>query len=115
VSRPLQDNDVFHAIAHPARRAMLTALRHGEHTASQLAAPFAMSAPAVSQHLRVLEDAGLVAIRKAGRRRFYKLDPAPLRDVVTWADAFAAYFAARLDDLGAYLDRTAAATSKPER
>jgi hypothetical protein len=68
-----------------------------------------MSAPAVSQHLRVLEDAGLVAIRKAGRRRFYKLDPAPLRDVVTWADAFAAYFSARLDDLGAYLDRAATA------
>jgi DNA-binding transcriptional ArsR family regulator len=111
VSRPLQDNDVFHAIAHPARRAMLTTLRHGERTASQLAAPFPMSAPAVSQHLRVLEDAGLVAIRKAGRRRFYQLDPVPLRDVVTWADAFAAYFSARLDDLGAYLDRGAAATT----
>jgi len=115
VSRPLQDNDVFHAIAHPARRAMLTALRDGERTAGQLAAPFAMSAPAASQHLRVLEDAGLVAIRKAGRLRVYTLEPAPLRDVVTWADAFAVYFAARLDDLGAYLDRTAARRGKPKR
>lgn len=115
MSRPVQDNDVFHAIAHPARRAMLSALRDGERTASELAEPFAMSAPAVSQHLRVLEDAGLVAIRKAGRQRYYQLEPAPLRDVVTWADAFAAYFSARLDDLGAYLDRASAKTSATGR
>ena len=106
MTRPLQDNDVFHAIAHPARRAMLTALRRGELSASELAEPFDVSAPAISQHLRVLEDAGLVAARRAGRSRIYKLDPKPLRDVVAWADEFAAYFDGRLDALGAYLDRT---------
>lgn len=103
--RPLQKNDVFHAIAHPARRAILVTLKDGERTASDLAEPFRMTFGAVSQHLRVLEDAKLVDIRRDGRQRYYKLRPKPLREVVAWADEFAAYFGERLDALGDYLDR----------
>lgn len=103
--RPLQDNDVFHAIAHPARRAILVSLKHGERAASDLAEPFQMTFGAVSQHLRVLEEAALVEVRRDGKRRLYRLKPQPLREVVDWVDEFAAYFGERLDSLGEYLDR----------
>jgi DNA-binding transcriptional ArsR family regulator len=103
--RPTQDNDVFHAIAHPARRAILVTLKKGERAASDLAEPFHMSFAAVSQHLRVLEEADLVTIRRDGRQRLYKLRPKPLKEVVTWTDEFAAFFEKRLDALGDYLDR----------
>lgn len=103
--RPVQDNDVFHAIAHPARRAILVTLKGGERAASDLAEPFRMTFAAISQHLRVLEEAELVSVRRDGRQRLYRLDPRPLRDVVSWADEFAAFFGQRLDALGTYLDR----------
>jgi DNA-binding transcriptional ArsR family regulator len=103
--RPIQENDVFHAIAHPARRAMLVALRDGERAASQLAEPFQMTFAAVSQHLRVLEEASLVSVRRDGRHRLYRLEPRQLRDVVSWVDEFAAFFSQRLDALGEYLDK----------
>ncbi len=103
--RPLQESDVFHAIAHPARRAILVTLKDGEHAASELAEPFRMSFPAISQHLRVLEQAELVSVRRDGRHRLYRLRPKPLRGVMDWIDEFAAYFGQRLDDLGEYLDR----------
>jgi DNA-binding transcriptional ArsR family regulator len=103
--RPIQDNDVFHAIAHPARRAILVRLRGHEYAASDLAEPFGMTFAAVSQHLRVLEEASLVSARRDGRRRMYRLHPQPLRDVVSWIDEFAAFFSGRLDALGEYLDK----------
>ena len=103
--RPLQENDVFHAIAHPARRAILVTLRERERPARELAEPFGMTFAAVSQHLRVLEEAALVSARREGRRRFYRLRPQPLKDVVSWVDEFAAFFGQRLDALGNYLDR----------
>ena len=102
--RPLQDNDVFHAIAHPARRAILVTLKDSERAASELAEPFRMSFAAISQHLRVLEKAKLVAVRRDGRHRRYRLRPKALQDVVSWIDEFAAFFGQRLDALGEYLD-----------
>jgi DNA-binding transcriptional ArsR family regulator len=102
--RPLQENDVFHAIAHPARRAILVRLKDHERPASDLAAPFGMTFAGVSQHLRVLQDAELVSVRRDGRHRLYRLRPKPLKDVVTWIDEFAAFFGERLDALGDYLD-----------
>jgi DNA-binding transcriptional ArsR family regulator len=102
--RPPQDNDVFHAIAHPARRAILTTLRLGERSAGELAAPFEMTFGAVSQHLRVLEASALVDVRRDGRQRLYRLRPQPLREVVSWIDEFEQYFDQRLDALGEYLD-----------
>ena len=67
--RPLQENDIFHAIAHPARRAILVTLKDGERAASELAEPFRMTFAAISQHLGVLEEARLVSVRRDGRRR----------------------------------------------
>lgn len=104
--RPTQESDVFHAIAHPARRAMLSSLREGERSAGELAAPFEMTFAAVSQHLRMLEAAELVTVRRDGRRRFYRLRSQPLREVNRWVEEFASYFEGRLDALGDYLDRT---------
>jgi DNA-binding transcriptional ArsR family regulator len=103
--RPIQENDVFHAIAHPARRAILATLKDGEYAASELAEPFDMTFAAISQHLRVLEQAELVSVRREGRNRIYRLNPKPLRDVESWIDEFAAFFGRRLDALGDYLDR----------
>ncbi|HLK93587.1 MAG TPA: metalloregulator ArsR/SmtB family transcription factor [Polyangia bacterium] len=103
--RPLQENDVFHAIAHPARRAILVSLKARELAASELADPFDMTFAAISQHLRVLEEARLVSVRRQGRRRLYRLHPRPLKEVVSWIDEFAAFFSQRLDALGDYLDR----------
>jgi DNA-binding transcriptional ArsR family regulator len=110
--RPTQENDVFHAIAHPARRAILVRLRDGERAASELAEPFGMTLSAVSQHLRTLEEAELVRVRRDGRHRLYTLRPQKLGDVVAWVDEFAAFFSQRLDALGDYLD---AKHGKPRR
>ncbi len=103
--RPPQESDVFHAIAHPIRRAMLLDLKNGERSAGDLAAPFDITFGAVSQHLRLLEEAELVAVRREGRHRLYRLRPQPLKDVVTWIDEFANFFDERLDALGEYLDK----------
>ena len=103
--RPIQENDVFHAIAHPARRAILVTLKDGERAASELAQPFQMTFAAISQHLHILEEAELVSVRRDGRQRLYKLHPEPLQDVVSWSNEFAVYFGQRLDALGEYLDR----------
>jgi len=103
--RPLQQNDVFHAIAHPARRAILVELKEGEKAAGALAAPFAVSAAAISQHLKVLKDADLVSERREGRQRLYQLHPKPLRAVVSWVDEFESLWSARFDALARYLDR----------
>lgn len=84
---------------------MLELLLAGERTAAELAQPFDMSQPAVSQHLRVLRDSGLVNVRKEGRHRIYTLDPRPLRDVFDWAQYFEGFWRKRLSALGRELDR----------
>lgn len=102
--RPTRENDVFHAIAHPARRAILIALRDAERAASELAEPFNMSFAAISQHLSALENAKLVSVRRDGRHRRYRLSPEPLHNVADWIDEFKVFFDQRLDSLGEYLD-----------
>lgn len=97
--------DVYQAIAHPVRRQILDELARGESSVNQLAAPFAMSRPAVSQHLRVLREAALVSEHRAGRERIYRLEPAPLREVRDWVTSYDRFWADRLDALGAHLDR----------
>ncbi len=103
--RPQQQNDVFNAIAHPMRRSILVLLKDGERPAGELAAPFHVSFAAISQHLKILKEADLVSERREGRRRIYQLRARPLREVVSWVDAFESYFNARLDALEAHLDR----------
>ncbi len=111
--RPAQRNDVFHAIAHPARRAILATLRGGECSAGDLAEPFRMTFPAISQHLRALEAAKLVSVRRQGRQRRYRLEPGPLEEVQGWIGEFAGYLERRLDALGLCLDRKDGEADEP--
>ncbi len=96
---------VFHAIADPTRRRILDLLADREMAATAIAEPFAMSQPAVSQHLKVLREAGLVTQKKAGRQRLYKLEPEKLRQVYDWVAHYERFWTDRLSKLGAYLDR----------
>ena len=84
---------------------MLDLLRRGERTAAQLAEPFDISQPAVSQHLKVLRDAGVVIVRKEGRNRIYRLDPAPLHELFEWSQYFEKFWKQKLSALGRELDR----------
>jgi DNA-binding transcriptional ArsR family regulator len=92
----------FAALADPTRRAILARLARGEATVNELAEPFAMSQPAISKHLKVLERAGLVAVGRDGQRRPRRLVPEPLSDANEWIErhreAWESSFR-RLDDL----------------
>ena len=85
MKRPAIPSDVFRALADPTRRAILERLREGERSAGDLARPFRMSQPAISQHLQILRRVGLVRGRQVGRQRLYRLDPSPLDAVSEWA------------------------------
>ena len=99
-------DDVFRAISDPTRRAVLELLRDSARSASELAEPFEMSQPAMSQHLRVLRDAGLVRVAVVGRQRYYALDPRPLRQIERWIKRYRVFWERKLDHLGEYLDKT---------
>jgi len=94
----------FHALADPARRAMVGRLVLGPASVSELAAPLAMSLPAVVQHLAVLEDAGLVRSKKVGRVRTCRIEGASLRAAEDWLARRRMQWEGRLDRLGAFLD-----------
>jgi DNA-binding transcriptional ArsR family regulator len=93
----------FAALADPTRRAILAKLASGELSVTDLAAPFDMSLPAVSKHLRVLERAGLIARGRDAQRRPCRLEPAPLKEVADWADRYRALWEGRLDRLDTLL------------
>ena len=76
------------ALADPTRRAVFERLREGERAAGEVAAGLPVSRPAVSQHLRVLEEAGLVRVRREGRRRLYAADPGGLAELRDWLERF---------------------------
>jgi DNA-binding transcriptional ArsR family regulator len=93
---------VFGALADPTRRAILTRLAEGEATVAELAAPFAVSQPAVSKHLKVLEQAGLISRNRRATARLSRLEAEPLREVTTWLARYQRFWDeshARLDDL----------------
>ncbi|MGI8690918.1 MAG: ArsR/SmtB family transcription factor [Thermomicrobiales bacterium] len=100
----MPEGDVFDAIAHPARRALLDALRAGPRPVHELASAFAMSRPAVSQHLRVLREAALVMEERVGRERHYRLDAGPLCQVDAWVAGYERFWRNRLVMLGELLD-----------
>ncbi len=102
-ARPARDV-VFRALGDPTRRAILERLRQRERRATELCAPFDMSQPAVSQHLKVLVEAGLVSATRNGREVVYALRPAPLRDAYDWLGHFEAFWSDKLDALGTLLD-----------
>jgi len=102
---------VFHALAEPTRRAMVERLSRGAATVSELAAPFAMSLPAIVQHLAVLEASGLVKSEKVGRVRTCRVDPAALSLAERWINDRRLAWERRLDRLAEVL----AAEEKRER
>ena len=91
------------ALADPTRRAIVARLAQGEATVSELAAPFAMSMPAVSKHLRVLERAGLVEQGREAQFRPRRLRADPLRDLAGWLERYRSYWDESLDRLDGYL------------
>lgn len=93
----------FAALADPTRRAILARLVLGETSVTELAEPFAMSMPAVSKHLKVLENAGLVTRGRAAQWRPCKIEPAALKDVDDWLESYRRFWEAGLDRLEAYL------------
>jgi DNA-binding transcriptional ArsR family regulator len=95
---------VFSALADPTRRAIVERLTEGERTVTQIAEPFDMSLPAVSRHLRVLEEAGLLATRKEGRQRHCQLVQTPLRDAIAWIVHYGSFWEERLDSLAALMN-----------
>jgi DNA-binding transcriptional ArsR family regulator len=94
-------DDVFHALAHGARRDMLGRLADGELTVGELAEPLTMSLAAASKHVKVLERAGLVRRTVDGRRHVCRLEPAPLASASAWLLFYERHWEERLDALGA--------------
>jgi DNA-binding transcriptional ArsR family regulator len=114
----------FAALADPTRRAILARLTEGEATVAQIAAPFPMSQPAVSRHLKVLEDAGLITRTRQATARLSHLHAEPLREAVSWLATYREYWEEsyqRLDELLASLEpprkprRTNRTDPKPTR
>jgi DNA-binding transcriptional ArsR family regulator len=94
---------IFSALADPTRRAILARLATGSTSVTELAAPFAMSLPAVSKHLKVLERAGLIARSREAQWRPCRLDAAPLREVASWLDEYRQFWDEQFDRLDTYL------------
>ena len=98
-------DSVFSALADPTRRAILARLATGQSSVSELAEPFDISLPAVSRHLRVLRNAGLITRHKDGRVRRCTLDAAPLKAGSDWIESYRQFWESQLDSLAEYLQR----------
>jgi DNA-binding transcriptional ArsR family regulator len=95
----------FSALADPTRRAILARLTEGPATVKELAAPFTISGPAVSKHLRVLERAGLVARGREAQWRPRRLEAAPLKEVAEWAEEYRRFWEQSYERLDDYLEQ----------
>ena len=109
INRYIADVHALDILGDPVRRRILELLATGEHPAGAvveiITAEFGISQPAVSQHLRVLREAGLATVRAEGTRRLYAVDPDPLQDLDRWLDQFRQYWSSKLDGLGTELAR----------
>lgn len=108
----------FEVLAEPNRRRILDLLRDEERPVGDLVAALAVSQPAVSKHLRILRDAGLVQVRSDAQRRLYRVDPEPLREIDEWLAPYRARWSASLDALERHLDEIdpkRTAVNKPRR
>lgn len=94
---------VFGALADPTRRAILTRLAEGDANVAELAAPFRVSQPAISRHLKVLEQAGLISRSRQATARLSHLEAEPLREATTWLARYRAYWDESYDRLDALL------------
>lgn len=95
----------FAALADPTRRAILARLTEGAATVKELSAPFAISGPAISKHLRVLERAGLIRRGRKAQWRPSELEAAPLREIAEWAESYRRFWDASYDRLDEYLEQ----------
>jgi DNA-binding transcriptional ArsR family regulator len=105
MSRRAACSDAFHAIADPTRRLVLDLLRGGERPVRELARSFRMTQPALSQHLRVLREAGLVTQRRHGRERVYRLQPRELKSIAQWIAPYEQFWHQKLRALGQFLEK----------
>ncbi len=106
-------SSTFQALADPTRRAILARLSKGEASVTELAAPFSMSMPAISKHLKVLERASLISRGKEAQWRPCKLEAAPLEAASDWVEQYRAMWEARFDRLDAYLKEVQEKEVKP--
>ena len=97
---------VFHALADPTRRGILDLLSTEERSAGDVAAKFPVSRPAISRHLRVLRNAGLVDQRRDAQWRVYRLNPDALREADRWFDSYRVFWTARMHDLKRYVEES---------
>ena len=104
--------DRFTALAEPNRRRMIELLASGPRPAGAIADEFRISAPAVSQHLKTLREAGLVRVEIDGQKRIYSLDPAGLAEIDQWLERVRTFWSGRLDSHEAALRADALATDK---
>jgi DNA-binding transcriptional ArsR family regulator len=102
----LRDLDgTFSALADPTRRAILARLALGEASVNELVAPFQLSQPAISKHLKVLERAGLISRGRAAQTRPCRLEAAPLKQVADWIEHYRQFWTESFDRLDAYLQQ----------
>jgi DNA-binding transcriptional ArsR family regulator len=99
----------FEVLAEPNRRRILDLLAPSERAVGELVGALELSQPAVSKHLRVLREAGLVQVRTQGQRRLYRVSPEPLRAIDEWLEPYRRMWSARLDDLERHLEEMPAA------
>jgi len=104
----------FSALADPTRRAILSRLASGEASVTELAAPFQMSLPAVSKHLKVLERAGLISRGQEAQWRPRRIEAAPLKDISDWLEIYRRLWEERLDRLDRYLRTLEPAAAEPD-
>ncbi|MBC6460434.1 ArsR/SmtB family transcription factor [Actinomadura sp. HBU206391] len=98
--------DVFAALASPVRRELIHLLLDGPHSVNDLASHFEMRRPSVSEHLKVLRDAGLVSEQRSGRQRLYRLEAGPLMELSQWLTPYERFWRERLTGLRELLDET---------
>ena len=103
----------FAALADPTRRAILARLTRGETSVTELAQPFAMSQPAISKHLKVLERAGLISRGRDAQRRPRRLEPKPLAEATAWLERYRRFWEGRFQRLDALLDELQTKGKKP--
>lgn len=106
--------NTFDALADPTRRQIVELLAQREHAAGEIAEQFPISAPAISQHLKVLREANLVTVRVDAQRRIYALNPAGLAEVDAWVAQVRGFWSGRLDALAAQLEAEDAPTEPGE-
>jgi DNA-binding transcriptional ArsR family regulator len=114
---PTQDqlDATFIALADPTRRAILARLVEGEASVNELAAPFAISQPAISKHLKILERAGLVSRSAAGTRRPVRIEAGPMKDAVDWLEKYRRFWEASYDRLDALLEILQTPINTPDK